>query len=334
MDTLELLQEQFSPLRDPSWRQKRVLKLVEHQPRPIGPDKLRDDDFVRTYRKFLLRWRKGSDRLRNKLFREDPGLFYAHRLKHHPDLDWRAILEARILARETDESIAVLLGTIPSMVDWYEKLFFNVRDRLHSRDYIVKTLMGKQLSYTGTYDGEIDDQQRHFAYKLFGYFGGPLVLDVIIAGFQIGPFPTKQDKVQDWLDNAYQAAVRQRASVAIHTFNFNKFTMMQLLELHMRIIEVTKQSELAGGAYTDYHKNIEALLDQIEMKVGSEAETGRPQELLDYEETAVEPRADEMMQLAEGHVPQKLLERRDFKRPEPEPEKQGEQHGPADGQTS
>ena len=64
----------------------------------------------------------------------------------------------------------------PEVVEWYEALFFCVRDRLECSDWvdkIIRDMSGPELLYGIE---ELNEQQRHTVYRLFGYFGGSHIL--------------------------------------------------------------------------------------------------------------------------------------------------------------
>jgi hypothetical protein len=78
----------------------------------------------------------------------------------------RTVVEANILARRTDDQVAAKTGIELKTVQWYEALFFNVRDRLHASDWIVATAIG-------------NDRTPAAVLKRFAYFAGPHVLDAV-----------------------------------------------------------------------------------------------------------------------------------------------------------
>lgn len=311
------LLERYNPFRDPAWRHNRVLEMVDHKPKPLQPDRDYDDEIIKMYRDFLLKWNKGNADTRVRLFHNNPGLFYAHNWRSHPDQDWRALLEARILAREPDEFIAEEFSTIPETVQYYEKLFFNVRDRLHSRTYIVKTVLGPSANQIAGVEGLMTDVMRRTSYKLFGYYGGPLILDIIISGFEAGPFPQKPEKAREWLDAAIKTTIQQRASLAARCFVVNKWSVMQLLEIQQRFMQSAEDARLAGGgASGDYQASIEKFFESIPLAVGNRAAEGRSEQSVLFDKSNAEPNFIEQMALSKGQVPEEFQRKLEFRRPE------------------
>ncbi len=83
-------------------------------------------------------------------------------------------IQARILTGETDKLIADRFGIAPETVGWFESLFFHTRDRLRAYDWVA-SVIGLGLRY----GVEADDIDK--SWMSFGFFGGSLVLDAVIA---------------------------------------------------------------------------------------------------------------------------------------------------------
>jgi hypothetical protein len=137
-------------------------------------------------------------------------------------------LEARLLARQDSATIAKTLCTTPEAVDWYEALCYNVRDRLDNRDWITTQCLlpalrchpntiGHHVSSLATglptssvtaypfLDGSV---------KLFAYFGGANLVDVMIHGFRIDKPVPSMDGIDDWLDKHWSTTMRRRSGQA------------------------------------------------------------------------------------------------------------------------
>jgi hypothetical protein len=86
-------------------------------------------------------------------------------------------VEARLLAGEVFDQIAVKCHSAPEVVEAYHAAFFQVRDRL-ATDYIANVVIGPKRR-SGLTGGDID-----VLLKIFGYGGGPLVLDAAVRFFR------------------------------------------------------------------------------------------------------------------------------------------------------
>jgi len=255
--------EKFNPLKRPDWRYRRVLSIVQGKS-SRGSSRVFDDKWIKGYRRFLVMYNRSGKQSRLRAFRYDPALYYAHRLFHDPDREWRSILEARILANETLESIARCFHTIPETIDWYEKIFFDVRDRLGSRDWIIKVIRsGVDLTLDDT--GDVSNEIKYFTYKFFGYFGGPWALDVVIAGIGEVGGPSSYDEVNNWLQSVMSTGLLRKGAIASQVVGVNNFTALNLLRTYTTVLK--DKGDGVSSEYVDiYRQHLESLREQIEYK--------------------------------------------------------------------
>lgn len=324
MKTLPLRQFQvYNPFRSPSWRFDRVLSLVDHQPKPLRASRKYDDEYVRKYRQFLLKWRENVEKDQQddwiKLFRKDPAMYYAHLISIDSDPEWKSILQAKILAGLDDAELAGDIGTLPETVELYEKLFFNVRDRLRDHTYIVKTVLGVTSRRDGGFNDTFNDSRRDLCYKLFAYFGGPIVLDIVVSGFSNAPIPNSRQKAEQWLDQAMKTAVRRRSSMAAQVFEVNKFNVLQLMELQCRIIEAEQVDARSGSGESSNDQlgeTVEELLEGLDWTFGKRVQESMNDSQKKFASTSVEPRAEEVLELSANRIPGSLQQTEQLKLPQ------------------
>ena len=307
--------EKLNPFRSPGWRWERVLELVSHRPEPLRASRTEDDCYIRAYRKFLVRLQGRETRLSQmELFRETPALYFAHLFHHNPDKEHRSEIQARILAGQTDREIATKqYGTQTDVLRWYSKLFFDVRDRLGCSSYIRKVIIGRWDARQAASDGTITAYQWDMLLKIFGYYGGPHDLEFILESMKGQGRGYKAESSMDRMQENYLRNIVGAAAMHARTFPHNKYTVMQLFEITFKIIELQRRTQLgAGGAPKEYHRNAEALLKSIPWSIGSRGFKTKSRLELDYDESAVEPRADEQLQLASGVEPAELAAVKDL----------------------
>jgi hypothetical protein len=94
----------------------------------------------------------------------------------------RTELEARILARQSDAEIAARLPIPERVVGLYEALHLAVRDKLQFPDWVVCRVLG--------HGGRLGfgDDTRSLTLS-FGYWGGPMVVDCVVAATVPGRWP-------------------------------------------------------------------------------------------------------------------------------------------------
>lgn len=76
------------------------------------------------------------------------------------------------------------------------KIFFDIRDRFPSTDWIQKVTIGPRSSYRDMKPGAMTDQQRGYVYRLFAYHGGPLALDAVIGAAGSATMPRAADECE------------------------------------------------------------------------------------------------------------------------------------------
>lgn len=301
-----------NPFRTPEWRADRAMALSGSAPR-LRPARS-DDIYVREYAKFLNRYMHAGESLtpaqQQELYARNASLYYAQMMHFHNDFEWRAMLQARLLTRESYKEIAKRFGTVPEAIEWYAAIFFDVKDRLDCHDWIVKSVMGTAMDRAANREGTMTDHQRNLTYKLFGYYGGPLVLDVIISGFTRDPFPTQSSEIPRWLDSTIKNLLRSRAATAARVFEVNRFNVMQLFELELAIISSDIQAKsLETGVQSPIAKGVEMLLKQAPWALMQDKEANVTPEQIEFSTSAVEPSWGEEYALAQGKKPQSLLTR-------------------------
>ncbi len=131
--------ERLNPHRKLNWRQLRAQELLNAPGEPKKPER-QDDRYIRKYLRFLYEFSRTAPDDGVTLFAKFPEMLFAHQV-YDGDPWICAIIEARILAGQDDEAIAKNFGTLAGSICLYEKVFFNVRDRLGMRDFVVSVVL-------------------------------------------------------------------------------------------------------------------------------------------------------------------------------------------------
>lgn len=316
--------QKYNVFRRPDWRFERVIELCDRFPAP-GRASRRDDRYVKAARSFLLRWRaRDGDSEREELFWENPGLFYAFQIHERAgeEPEPAHFLQARLLARQTPAEVAACLSTCPEAVEWYEALFFNVTDRLDNRDWITKQVLLPAIlrNHGITPDPKGDEPPVDPAaaalfrkaapvalpfldasLKLFAFFGGKYLVDVMITGFEAGKPLQSPEQMTQWFDAHWATTIRRRSHQAALQFEINKYNVMELFAIHTRIKEIEKAEDSDGRRRSLIETHTRALLDDLPWAAGEAAErsiAGTPLE--PYDGYAAELRDDELLQTAAG----------------------------------
>jgi len=260
----------MNPVRRPQWRLDRVLQLVRHRPQPLWPRRV-DCHAIRVYRRILLELaaaRNDEDAV-DKLEHESPDICYAHALHYSADAEPRQILEARLLTSESLDLIAKRMGTSTKAIEYYEALFFNVRDRLDSDDWIRSVIRGNFHKAERNASNGMDVEQRGYAMRLFAYYGGPLVLDAVIQGLSQAKMPNGVNGVAPWFEDVLDQLVRTSAAVAAATVSIDRKSMMRLLTLAMK--HRTAVEPAGETADNDLNIRLKTVLDSVQAAVSGGA---------------------------------------------------------------
>ena len=256
----------FVPSRSPRWRAERALELAD---KGLSPSRKRDDRFVAEYRRFLVAWRRlDSEVARRAMFAKRPAIFGAHSIYHGSDREWRWLIEACILARMDDVEIAKECNTLPEIVGYYEKLFFDVRPYLDSELWVVKHALG-YLATPGARlrDGSLAPSRKGALWRLLGYYGGPHVLKAVVTGFRGVDHVEKAD-VEKWLDSSARFGMKRQALLATHALEANKYNVVQILELHAKLVEAGEEAARTGDE-AKWMSNVKAFLDNFKFQMPS-----------------------------------------------------------------
>lgn len=210
--------ESHSFFRPLDWRLQRARYLLDHDRLPSTQTD--DDESISVFRILSAEARCCMDRDRAQLEQEWPAFLAARRLTQAEEL-LRWEVQARILARQTDEEVAAQCELTPQTVHWFEAVFFCVRDRLDARDWIAARVIGP-----GLWRGFAPEEMGQL-WAYFGYNAGPLALDVIIAAS-----PTKRNQ-DGRAAQQFPASVMRSAELAIAAMMIPaNASFRQLAELH------------------------------------------------------------------------------------------------------
>lgn len=310
--------QKYNFFRTPEWRWERVLKLVDRPGEVPGRCSKRDDKVVREAKAFMCKRMSGDLATLEKLKFENPGLLYAYEFHQRAQDDPEAAMyiQARLLARQTYEEVAKTMGVLPDAIKWYAELFFDVVPYLDHRDWISKqVIIPGLIRSAGVTPVETDLPQNAFkdstvarpfmdgTMKLFAYYGGPHLVDLMIGGLQAGKPLTGADDADNWFDRSINTTLRRRTAQAATVFEINKYNVMELFAVHGRLMEIARSEENQDQARSVLEKHIKSTVDEIPWAVGGDGEqlyggtmVGR------FDDMSSELRDDELLLMASGQV--------------------------------
>jgi len=246
-----LLFHPLHPLRPADFRWQLAIYLADETKQPFHRH---DDRFLTIARRFLrLQDSHGSDEfvVANKM----PCMQAAYDIYSRCPVA-RDRIEARVLADEAPEAIALKNGTTEGVILHYENVFFDVRGRREDADYILNAVIGA-LAAEG-----MASWTSGMMWKFFAYCGGPIVLDAIMNTAAVGQKPITADEAFAYLSRDTRAAVVRNIAIATRALEpRHPRTSMALTLINARL-ESAKES--AGESnQSDIHKNIAAMLETV-----------------------------------------------------------------------
>jgi hypothetical protein len=258
-----------SPFRRPQWRMDRVMQMLGNRPQPLRPTR-HDDHNIRIYRQILidLGTAKDDESRRDEIFREYPEVCRAHLLHYSPDVESRQILEASLLTTKSFTEIANRFATEPRAIEYFEGLFFNVRDRLSSSFWIRQVIRGRFDTGRDVNDKNLRLAQRGYVLRLFAFFGGPLVLDAMVQGLSATKTPPHEQDVSGWFADALGQLVRSSAAAAASTIEMNQKTMTQMIKLAFRARAAAPKTG-KGSPSAPSEETLEKILAAVEGSIAS-----------------------------------------------------------------
>ena len=290
-----------NPNRPPDWVWQRAQEIRERR----GPRASRNRDtttgfkWIRHMVGFMNELDAAVDDNAIQLLSErEADTFWAHWIYTRPETEsHRYMIESHILAREDDFAIGYRCGMPPGVIATYENVFFNVREKLHHRGYVINTVLGAAI-HRGLQDRDYD-----LLWKLYGYFLGPHVVDALQSKFASPAWCGTVDGVGSALMDDAISTLKLKAAVAAKTVPVNQQTQIALMEQFTKFVEVERTTDSAGKAQEQILDHIHAMMAALPFNVG-----GRdPREgdaLIDrgpmtrFEQSAVELTYEETMRVS------------------------------------
>jgi hypothetical protein len=116
--------------------------------------------------------------------RKHAGIFDACKIYKYFPVELSGLIEAYVLADEEPNKIAENFSIREETLGWYEQLFFDARSRLN-RSAFIHTRVCNSVYDTRrkAYNYKKVNYDTACAYRIFGYHGGPLVLELLSTAF-------------------------------------------------------------------------------------------------------------------------------------------------------
>jgi hypothetical protein len=258
------------------------------------------------------------------LSERNPTIFWAYDIWYTRDDTGnpvRSEVEARLLADDNVENIARRVATDIEIIEAYERLFFNVRERLADRGYLMHCVLGPAV-HLGFQASEYD-----LVWKLFAILGGPLAVDLMIDQSVGHARPDRASDLKYFVADVAQNDLRRVAMLALKTLRINNFNAMEIIDKFLKLVELERTGGAGGGIATEAVKqNVAAMLVSLPFTVGKQLVHVDAPALDRYDDLPAELRYEEVMAISAGQeIPaQDMLHLLAFPVPSPNGSMEGE----------
>jgi hypothetical protein len=292
---------QSNPFRPPNWRWLRTMGIINGSQPEAGRRRDGTDGYkwINAAKRYQMASSRAMDDLqRARLASDYPELFWAHTmyLEDHNPTKWE--VEARILARCDDWEIGFHCGLPEGVVKAYESVFFNVREKLVHRGYVVHSVMGRSVQL-GLAEREFD-----LLWKMYAYAYGPNMLQILTSKFCNPSWCGTLDEVGSAVQDDTVATMKMKASLAAKTLPVNMSTQLEILHIFTKYVEIERMSDSEGKAQNQILDHISTMFNVMPLNVAglnprnNEAALRSPVHA--FETTAVELSYEEIMEVAVG----------------------------------
>lgn len=245
-----------NPERPPDWRWQRASELLSSESRVGAPHGRSDDVQVTQAREFKRRLDScRNDDDHDMLYESFPHAYRAWDLYRGDETPFKMELEARLLTRTAFRNVSEQLGTSITQLKTYESWFFNVKDKLRNKSYIVHQVIGKILST------HLKPNDTAALWKLYAFFGGPFMLDRIVYTNNPGRAPAKESEVDGYLKDEKRSFWELKSSISSRTMPLSYMDHNNIMTLYLEMMKLEKDTRaFAGGSGDSMLENVAAFL--------------------------------------------------------------------------
>lgn len=231
-----------SILCPPDWRWRLALRLQkETKPVKMIQHLLKEDAYLRSLVAFLKKSNKdASEDGQYDTLMTWPNLTQAHNLHFHPLAHIAPAIQAWIISGESSANIARRYGASINVIGWYERVFYDVRDRLSHEDYVVHVLLGDK------HHNGMNERDYGLFWKFMAFTGGPIALNAVMTRSNSLIKPAKAEDLPQFIKDATKSMVNLKALVAARTITLSPLTTIPLIELWHNLAK----ADSASGADT------------------------------------------------------------------------------------
>lgn len=242
----------------PDWRWHRAQLYIDAK---LKPRRWHEDALTRAAYRFKRRLARDNPLANVQLERDYPDMYVAYTVNDNDERMTRWLIEAGILAGESDEMLARYLSIPASVVEMYEKLFFNVRwalsENREHEGWLLSTVFGAS-ERGGFIRGDTDQ-----SWKAIAYWGGWDALRSYITQGEMPPHAV------DYFRAAIAANKLKGQWAASNVHEINAFNAVDHLQLGVQDRRLEK--EFGGQAANAIESSVHGLMESIHVEIVKQA---------------------------------------------------------------
>lgn len=180
----------------------------------------RDDRHIRRARTFILNLQPLDMHAEERLMDQEPTLYAAWRI-HDREQTMQYMYEASVMADRPVSDLSEFLAVPKNVLELYETLFFDVRDRLKATGWIMANVLAPLTTH------EITPYDPDAFWKGLAYFGG---WDVLQVAWSMG---STTASAMAFFNEDIRAKKMLGAAAALHSTKINNFNAVEFVRLHV-----------------------------------------------------------------------------------------------------
>jgi len=252
--------------RPPYWRYERV-KYVLSKAEDYQVF-IQDDDIAsRVFYLFCQDFAKAeTPEEKYVLKKKYPGIYEAMQLRKYTSLDTLGLLEGYLLTEVDLGWLSDKFSLSPATVAWYEQLFFDSWSRRES-NFWIETEVIRGNNYPGHANFKLSPSyDRACAYRMFGYHGGIVALELFSTGFlTTDAKPQHKELAETFIQKALEMSISNEGALMGHSRRKLNKTEGEFLKL---ALDLATRSMQAGN--TDILQNVQRALAAVRPLIGED----------------------------------------------------------------
>jgi len=252
--------------RPPYWRYERVKYILGKG----ANDQvfISDDDVATRYFYLFCQALNKAKSAEEKYALKDqfPGIQEALRLRKYTSLDTLGLLEGYMLTDVNVDWLSDKFSLAPATAAWYEQLFFDVWSRRDANNW-VETEVIRAKEYAGHNDFKPSAAwDRACAYRMFGYHGGLIALELFSTGFLSSDAkPNHRNLAETFIQKALEISISNEGALMGHSRRRLNKTEGEFIKL---ALDLAAKASQAGN--TEIIQNVQRALISVTPLIGED----------------------------------------------------------------